>query len=67
MSPWMNCIGFFSTGDEVISGKYGLLDQIEALLWVQKYIRNFGGNPDNVTILGQSAGMYVKKMKSWAC
>lgn len=29
---------------------------MEALRWISKYIRKFGGNPDNVTILGQSAG-----------
>uniref|UniRef100_A0A1A8ASG0 Carboxylic ester hydrolase n=1 Tax=Nothobranchius furzeri TaxID=105023 RepID=A0A1A8ASG0_NOTFU len=49
-------LGFLSTGDSSLPGNYGLWDQHAAISWVRRNIRKFGGNPDNITIFGQSAG-----------
>lgn len=51
-----DCSGFLSTGDSNAPGNYGLLDQVAALHWVQENIAAFGGNPREVTLLGQGYG-----------
>ncbi|XP_066540849.1 carboxylesterase 3 [Hoplias malabaricus] len=52
----LGILGYFSTGDEHARGNWGFLDQIAALQWVQQNIESFGGDPNSVTIAGESAG-----------
>ena len=54
----LGMFGFLSLADSRLSGNMGLLDQNMALQWVQNNIHNFGGNPNQVTIWGESAGSW---------
>jgi para-nitrobenzyl esterase len=60
----LGVFGFLATPDLAresngSAGNYGLMDMVAALEWVKANIRNFGGNPQNVTIFGESAGSFA--------
>jgi para-nitrobenzyl esterase len=64
MNYRLNIFGFFvhpeltAESPQHASGNYGLMDQAAAIQWVHRNIQNFGGDPGNVTIFGESAGSF---------
>ncbi|KAL2270352.1 hypothetical protein VTJ83DRAFT_2536 [Remersonia thermophila] len=52
----LNALGFLALKDGKTNGNFGLADQVTALDWVRANIRALGGDPDRVTVFGQSAG-----------
>uniref|UniRef100_A0A8C1GPD3 Neuroligin 2b n=1 Tax=Cyprinus carpio TaxID=7962 RepID=A0A8C1GPD3_CYPCA len=56
MNYRLGVLGFLSTGDQFAKGNYGLLDQIQALRWLNENIGHFGGDPERITIFGSGAG-----------
>lgn len=52
----LGILGFLSMENEASPGNYGLWDQSLALRWIKDNIRAFGGDPDDITISGESAG-----------
>jgi para-nitrobenzyl esterase len=65
MNYRLGIFGFFATRELAAedahhaAGNYGLLDELAAIQWVHRNIAAFGGDPDNVTIFGESAGSFA--------
>lgn len=56
MNYRVSALGFFSTTNKVSPGNYGIKDVQMALVWIQENIDSFNGNPESVTLMGNSAG-----------
>ncbi|KAL0869506.1 hypothetical protein ABMA27_005778 [Loxostege sticticalis] len=52
----LEILGFLCLGIKEAPGNAGMKDQVAALRWIKKNIKAFGGDPDNITIFGESAG-----------
>lgn len=56
LGPFGFCSHPDLTDKNGLCGNYGLFDQHTAIKWVYEHIADFGGNPENITLMGQSAG-----------
>ena len=58
-NQWLSFAGFLCLETDEAAGNMGVLDAIVGLEWVQKNIAAFGGDPNRVTIFGESAGAAI--------
>ncbi|CAH2044939.1 unnamed protein product, partial [Iphiclides podalirius] len=62
----LGALGFACLGNEKIPGNAGLKDQVEALRWIKKNIKKFGGDPEKITLAGFSVGASMAELHTFS-
>lgn len=62
LSYRLGVFGFLAVAEESLNGNYGLMDVVMGLRWVKENIGKFGGDSENITIFGQSAGSILVQL-----
>jgi len=59
MNPRLGMLGWTPKFEDDMNGNLGVWDTLEAIRWTKKYVHKFGGDPDKISVIGQSSGAQI--------